>query len=137
MAYQYFEHEADVGIIGTGPTLEKAFEEAAKAVFNTEVDISAVEPKQKISIECSAENEDELFIEWLNKLLAEADINDMVFSEFKIKTMKNLKLKADAFGEKLDQKKHNIKTEVKGATYSMLRTGKKDNNFFAQCIIDV
>ena len=64
MAYRYFEHEADVGIIGLGTTLEKAFEEAAKAVFNTEVEIKTVEPKQKIYIECSAENEEELFIEF-------------------------------------------------------------------------
>jgi SHS2 domain-containing protein len=137
MAYKYFEHEADVGIIGLGSTLEKAFEEAAKAVFNTEVDIKAVKPAKKVYIECSAENEEELFVEWINKLLAEADINDMVFSKFKIQSMKNLRIKAYAFGEKLDQKKHKIKTEVKGATYSMLEIGKKNKNYIAKCIIDV
>ena len=103
--YKYFEHEADVGIIGIGTTLENAFEEAARAMFNTEVDIKTVEQKEKIYIECSAENEEELFIEWLNKLLTEADINEMVFSKFKIDSMKNLRIKGYAFGEKLNQKK--------------------------------
>lgn len=137
MAYKYFEHEADVGIIGIGKTLAKAFEEAAKAMFNTEIDIKTVKPKQKVYIECSAENEEELFIEWLNKLLAEADINQMVFSEFKIESMKNLKIEGYAFGEKYDKKKHQPKVEVKGATYSMLEIGKKNKNYFAKCIIDV
>jgi SHS2 domain-containing protein len=30
---QYFEHDADIGIIGQGATIEKAFEAAAQAVF--------------------------------------------------------------------------------------------------------
>jgi len=137
MAFKYFEHEADIGIIGTGTTLEKAFEEAAKAMFNVEVEIKAVKPKEKIYIECSAENEEELFVEWLNKLIAEADINDMVFSKFKVEGIKNLRLKGYAFGEKLDQKRHKIKTEVKGATYSMLEIGKKNKHFIVKCILDV
>ena len=29
----YFEHDADIGIIGRGNTLEQAFETAAQAVF--------------------------------------------------------------------------------------------------------
>ncbi|MCX8190387.1 MAG: archease [Candidatus Diapherotrites archaeon] len=42
-----------------------------------------------------------------------------------------------ARGEAIDVKKHRLKTEVKGATYSGLRIIGKKGNYMAQCILDV
>ena len=137
MPYEYFEHEADVGIMGTGKSLEEAFEEGAKAMFNVMVDIDKIEPKEIVRIECKAANNEELFVEWLNKLLAEAGMNNMVFSKFKIESIKNDKLTGYAIGEALDQEKHNIKTEVKAATYSQLSIKKENDNYIVKCIVDV
>ena len=137
MPFEYFEHEADVGIVGVGKTLEEAFEEAAKAMFNVEVDISRVECKKRIKIECSADNIEELFIEWLNRLLAEADMNRMVFSDFRITELSRNNLKGYACGEPLDVEKHKVKTEVKAATYSQLKIEEKNGLFYARCVVDV
>lgn len=137
MAFKYFEHKADVGIIGIGKTLEEAFEEGAKAMFNVMVDIDKVEPKETIKIECEASNNEELFIEWLNKLLAEAGINNMVFSEFRTESIKDYKLFGSARGETLVPEKHNIKTEVKAATYSQLSIKKENDNYIVKCVLDV
>jgi len=137
MPFEYFEHEADVGIVGIGKTLEEAFEEAAKAMFNVEVDIEKVECKEKVEVECSADNIEELFIEWLNSLLAEADMRNMVFSEFEIVELSEHYLKGYAYGEKLDAEKHKVKTEVKAATYSQLKIEKKDGLFYVKCVVDV
>lgn len=174
MTYETFPHEADIGIRGIGKTIEEAFCEGAKAMFSVEVDIEKVEPIKKIEIKCQAQNIEELFIEWLNALLAQASINEMVFSDFgvtivsiKKKNMKNIeeiekknkdndnkskskgdkkdsiknneifKLEGYALGEKLQIKKHNIKDEIKGATYSQLKVEKKGDKWIAQCIVDV
>src|SRR4030042_3005719 len=135
MAYEYFEHMADVGIVGRGRSLEEAFAEAAKAMFNLMVDIEAVNPIKTIEVECEAENEEELFVEWLNALLAEASINNMVFSQFEVR-IENGKLAGLARGEELDLERHEARTEVKAATYSQLRI-IKDGEFVAQCVVDV
>lgn len=135
MAYEYFEHQADVGIVGRGRSLEEAFAEAAKAMFNLMVDIEAVRPIKTIEVECQAENEEELFVEWLNALLAEASINRMVFSHFGVQ-IKGGKLAGWARGEELDPDRHDVRTEVKGATYSQLKI-VKDGEFVAQCVVDV
>jgi len=134
--YQKFDHGADIGIRGIGKTVEEAFAEAAKAMFDVMVDIGNVQTKKEVKITTKAENKEELLIEFLNKLLSEADLKNMVFSEFKVLIEYN-KLTAIAIGEKLNPKKHNIKTEVKAATYSMLKIGQENNNYFAQCVIDV
>ena len=143
MVHETFPHEADVGIRGKGKSTEKAFEEAAKALFDVEVDITKVKANKKIRIECEAENQEELLIEWLNALLSQASLNEMVFSRFNVKILrekreKKLRIKGLAFGEKLKQK-HNIKNEIKGATYSQLKIYQDKNKklWIAQCIVDV
>ena len=40
--HKFFEHKADIGIIGYGTSLEEAFAEGAKAMFEVMVDIKKV-----------------------------------------------------------------------------------------------
>lgn len=144
MSYQFFEHRADIGIRGIGKTIEKSFEEIAKALFDLEVDIKKVKAIKKIIIKAEAQNYEELLVEYLNALLAESGIKEMIFSKFKVKITKDkkankMKLIAEAQGEKLNIKKHRIKVEVKAATYSELKVyqHKKTKNWISQCIVDV
>lgn len=141
MSYKLLEHEADVGVLGIGDTLEKSFEEGAKAMFSIMVDIKKIIPKLKVEIQVEAKDEASLFVEWLNELLAKRDIEDMFFSKFKVekikKSNKGYSLKANAFGEKMDLNKHKIKLEVKAATYSGLKIEKKNNKYYTQCVVDV
>ncbi len=135
MAYKHFEHLADIGIQGTGSTLSTAFEEAAKAMFEIMVDISKVKLKNQVSFSVSAENTEELFVEFLNELLSLSSLKRIMFSKFKVRIEKS-KLHATAYGEKIS-KKTELKTEVKAATYSQLSVIKKANKFIARTIVDV
>jgi len=139
MAFDYLEHEADLGILATADTLEQAFEEGARAMFNAMVDIARVKPTRKIEVSVSAESVDSLFVEFLNALLAKADIEGMVFSRFRVRILKEdaYKLTADAWGEPLDQKRHNVKTEVKAATYSGLKCWTDSGKHHVQCVLDI
>ncbi len=136
MPYEFFEHEADIGIRGVGTSLEEAFESAACALFEVMTDTKKIVPIKAIEIECEAQNREELFIEWLNKLISESTINDMLFSHFLVKIEGN-KLTGTAKGEHIDTKKHELKTEVKAATYSQLKVFEKNRQFIAQCVVDV
>jgi len=135
--YDYFEHKADVGIIGIGTTLPEAFEEAAKAMFNLMYDVEKVEPLKEIQIKCEANNSEELFVEWLNALLAQANIHELALGEFQVTEIKGSQLKGCAKGEPLDAQRHDPKTEVKAATYAMLNVGKKGKEYVAECVVDV
>lgn len=140
--YSSFPHEADMGIRGKGKTLEKTFEETAKAMFDVEVNIKKVKATKKVSVKAEAENNEELLIEWLNALLSQASLKEMVFSKFKVKIKilkgKKLKIKlnGEAWGEKL-KPEHEIRNEIKGATYSQLKVKKEKGEWIAQCIVDV
>ena len=47
--HSYFDHEADIGIVGRGPTLEAALEAAAEATFAIMADLAAVQPSAQLS----------------------------------------------------------------------------------------
>lgn len=137
--YETFEHKADVGVRGKGRTIEEAFSEAAKAMFSIECNLKKVKPIKKIKISCSAQNIEELFVEWLNTLLAQASLLDMLFSEFEVEIKKRnseFVLEGFAIGEKI-KKEHELGIEVKAATYSELKVFEEKGEWIAQCIVDV
>jgi SHS2 domain-containing protein len=136
--FEHFEHRADIGVRGFGATLAEAFQETAKAMFAVMGKIESVNKKKKVKIFCNADDEAGLLIEFLNALLAQADIEKMFFSDFQVKIKKGKKyeLTGYAIGEKRDVDKHCLKLEVKAATYSQLKVEKKEG-FMAQCIVDV
>lgn len=140
MRYEFFEHEADQGIRCYGETLAQAFENGALALFEVMCDTSKVEQKKTLQLSASAEDLESLFIEWLNELLSQKDIEGMMFSEFKVNITKKDKeytLNAEASGEPINIEKHGIKLEVKAATYAGLESGEKDGEKYFQCIVDV
>jgi len=139
MDYETFEHEADIGIAGYGSTLEEAFENAARAMFSVMVELESVEPKDEVRVRVEAEEADILLVEWLNELLSQAHLNEMLFSEFdvRIQGQEPMRLEGTARGEKLNPEKHELKVEVKAATYSMLEVGREGERYFARCVVDV
>ncbi|MEM0359779.1 MAG: archease [Candidatus Diapherotrites archaeon] len=138
--FELFEHKADIGVRGYGKTLEEAFQECAKAMFSVMSNLKKVKARESIELRVRARNEEELLVAWLNELLFEKGTKEMLFSEFKVKISKEkegLVLKGTVKGEKMNHKKHEMKTEVKGATYSGLKVIKEKEKYLAQCIVDV
>lgn len=142
MPYAYLDHEADIGIRATGSTLEEAFEQGAKAMLNVMWDISKVEERENVQIECEAMDIPELFVEALNEMLSKQGIEELALARLRVDEIKKqpdgrYKLKGAAFGETLNLDKHTVKTEVKAATYAGLRYEGKEGKHIVQCILDV
>jgi len=134
--FETFEHEADIGIRGFGTTLEEAFANAGAALFSVMVDITRVAEREFRGVNVSADDREQLLVEWLNALLAVSDIERMVFSRFEVRIEGN-RLAGTAWGENLDRTMHNAHVEVKGATYHMLSVRQENGRFVAQCVVDV
>lgn len=138
--FELLPHKADIAIKGIGNSYEEAFCEAAKAMFSVMVELADVKPVGEVKIIVEADSMEDLFVRWLNELLSEASLNNVLFSKFKVKIEKEKEgfvLKGIAYGEKIDLKRHKLKTEVKGATYSGLKVAKENGKFIAQCVVDV
>jgi SHS2 domain-containing protein len=152
MNYKYLEHTADLKFRSFGKTREKLIENSGKALCNAIVDLKKVEKKGEEIIEVKAENFEELLFKFLEEILFDIDSNQNIFSEFKVtelterkKKEKKLKetkkgieffLKVSCFGEKIDLKKHEIKTEIKAITKHGFKVEKKEQ-WTAIVLVDV
>lgn len=145
MSFHYKEHEADMGIVGEGISLEESFEQAALAMFNIMTDTKKVNDKETINLEVSSDTPEKLLIEFLNELLFLKDSKEMLFTLFSVnirrlkddKGVIQYKLRARAYGEKIDPHRHPLKTEVKAATYSGLKVYEIAGKYYAECVVDV
>ena len=135
--WEHFPHEADIGVRGLGPTRASAFEQAALALTAVLTDPSAVAPRERVGIACSAPDDALLFCDWLNALVYEMATRHMLFSRFEVH-IDGGRLEAAAWGEPVDVARHHPAVEVKGATYTGLDVRPlPEGGWLAQCVVDV
>jgi SHS2 domain-containing protein len=135
--WEHFHHQADIGVRGFGPTIERAFEGAALALTAVITDPQSVAPTTSVPIRCRAPDRELLLTDWLNALIFEIVTRRMLFSRFEV-SIEAETLIATAWGEAIDPVRHSPAVEVKGATYTELVVRRQaDGNWMAQCVVDV
>jgi SHS2 domain-containing protein len=139
--YEYLYHIADAKFRAYGSTLEEAYENAAVAMFNVMIDTSNIGTSESRDIEIGSHDIKGLLVEWLCELLYLFEVDEIIFSEFKIisieKTSDGFSLKGKASGEPIDLSRHNFDTQVKAVTFHDLEV-KSDNagRFCVQVVVD-
>ena len=134
-SYEYFDHEADIGIIGHGHSPEAAFEAAAQATFAIMADLAAVRPQTRLAFEFEEPDLELALVTWLNRLVAEARAAGLALGRFRLERQGDRWLGA-AWGEPWRDDLERG-TEVKGATLTMLAVRLDDGGWDARCVVDV
>lgn len=128
--YRFLDHMTDAVIEAYGGTLEEAFENAARALNDTMVDLRTVTPDREIEIEASGSDLYSLLFDWLDKVMLLLVADHIVMSEFKIEKIRQdaggFSLRATAKGERLDLGKHKYKVEIKAVTYHEMQVTVKE-----------
>ena len=139
MSFETFEHGADIGVRGYGKTLEEAFKNCAKAMFSIMVDdLKGIEPVEQVEIQCSSIDLTGLLVAYLNTLIAEADIRNLIFKDFECSiNQSSNELMGRASGGRFPAGQEALGIEVKGATFTLSKVEKDGNLYVAQCVVDV
>ena len=96
--YELIDHTADVGLKAYGKSLSEAFQNAAKGMFDIITDSSEIESIGQYDIYLSADNLEQLLVDWLSELLYLHSAKNIVFGFFKVELdEKNKKLTAKIF----------------------------------------
>jgi SHS2 domain-containing protein len=139
--FRFLEHTADAYIAAYGKDLVEAFENAARAMFDVMTEVEKVNPKVEDQIEAKGEDECALLYSWLEALLVRSEVNEMLYSRFKItdldRTPKGLELVARVWGEKFDPKKHPQKVGVKAVTYHRMEIIRETGKVTLKFILDI
>lgn len=135
--WEHFDHGADIGVRGYGPTKARAFEQAALALTAVVTDPARVLPRETVEIACRAADDELLLAAWLNALVYEMAVRRMLFSRFEVRLQDGV-LQARAEGEVVAVERHEPAVEVKGATCTALRVAPGgDGGWLAQTVVDV
>jgi SHS2 domain-containing protein len=133
--FSYFDHDADIGVVGRGKTIEEAFEGAARATFAIMADPGQVGPVHTIALDFEEADVEIALVRWLNLLITLAREHRMVFCRFRVER-DGVHWRGAADGEAwrpgLDRG-----VEVKGATLTMLQVKQGAAGWEARCVVDV
>lgn len=134
--WEHFEHEADMGIRGYGNSLGQCFEQAALAMCAIITDLSRIQPRQRITLQCPETDPELLLVDWLNAIIYQMATRKMLFSRFTVNIGPH-GLDAQLQGEAIDRQRHQPAVEIKGATYTELAVRQQGQQWLAQCVVDV
>jgi SHS2 domain-containing protein len=133
--HAYFEHDADVGVIGRGACVEEAFTSAARAVFALMTDLGEVRRLESMEIEFDEPDVEFALVTWLNLLLAHSHERGLALAEFRL-TREGSHWRGQAWGEPWREALERG-IEPKGATLTMLSVARAGEGWEARCLIDV
>lgn len=135
--WEHFEHRADMGVAGYGPTPAAAFEQAALALTAILCDPALIRPEAAVTIQREDGDLELLFVDWLNAIVYEMATRHMLFSRFRVR-LDGTRLTGEVWGEPIDPPRHQPAVEVKGATYTALAVERgRDGIWSARCVVDV
>jgi len=138
--YRTFEHTADVGLHVEAPALAELLAEAGRALVALLVARpDAAEPRERQTVELSAERLDDLLHDYLAELLYRFDAEGFVpaTQEIDAEVGPPARLRATLAGERFDAARHGGGADVKAITYHGLRVEPTDAGYTAEVIVDV
>jgi SHS2 domain-containing protein len=127
---------ADVAYKIYGKNLSELFKNAALAVEQTMVDLATLAPLQNLEFRVKNLELEDLLLDFLNHLIFLKDARQLVFSKFDLHLKKEdyFQLEGMMKGEKIDIRRHNLRTDVKAVTYHNLQI-KKERGFYTAIIV--
>ncbi len=137
--YKFFDHTADIGVEVKGRTRKKLFCNAAQALFDVMIESKTGRKAAKRQKKMTVDGADvaDLLINFLRELLYLFNGEQFVTGSCEIVNFNNKKLTVQLTGEKFDNTKHLIKTEIKAVTYSGATVEKVKACWKARIILDV
>ena len=134
-SFDYFDHDADIGVVGRGATIEQAFEAAAEAMFAVMARPLSKDPSVAVHVAFIETDLELALVTWLNRLLAEARTLDLLLFWFHLERSGS-RWHGTAWGCPWTQTgEHGV--EVKGATMTALSVRPAADGVEVRCVVDV
>jgi len=138
MKFKYLEDVAiaDIAFEAYGKTLNEVFENSAYAFFDMTCNPKTIKSKIKKIIILQDKDEKKLLYSFLSELVFLKDSKQLIFNKVKI-VIKNNKLKATLYGDKIDYEKQELRNDIKAITFHMFNLEKNKNNYKSRVVVDI
>ena len=135
MKFKFLKHTADIKFQSYGNSLNKAFENAALAMFQAMSKDKIKKLKEK-KIKVKGRDLESLLYNFLEELLFLLDTKNLFLSLVKVKIdEKKLELVGEVVGDNV--KNYEVMSHVKAVTYNSMFVKKKGKSYICQVVLDV
>ena len=131
------EHTADVGFEVEAPDLPTLFERAGLAMLGVAIELTMVEPLERIPLVVRADDLAGLLHDWLQHLIVLLQARATALSELAVEEVSARAVRGWGAGERIDRTRHALHTEIKGVSYHELAVRRTETGWCARVILDV
>lgn len=130
---------ADLAFEATGKDLSALFTNAALAVLESQAKLETIAAKVAKKVVLENGDAGQLLFDFLNEIIYLKDAEQLIFKTVKAVVTKNgaYKLVADLKGEKIDQKKHKLGSDLKAVTMHQFKVEESKSGWKCQVVIDI
>jgi SHS2 domain-containing protein len=138
--YRFLDHMTDAIIEAYGSTLEEAFENAAKALCDTMIDLKTVRGEREIKLSAKGNDLYSLLFDWLDKVMLLLVADRIAMSQFSVKIKQHNSdylLEGITRGEPLELDRHHYKVEIKAITYHEMEIRQEKDMITTRFLLDL
>jgi len=131
---------ADVAFEVRGATLEKLFENAARAFLEISVEPAGIRKAQEKALKLRHEDPGRLLFKFLNELVFLKDSERFLAAEALVSVKEGpggYDLEARLAGERIDESRHKTRSDVKAVTMHLFEVAKVKKGWVARVVLDI
>jgi SHS2 domain-containing protein len=130
------DHSGDIGIHAWGKDLANLIENVTLGLFSL-IQRGEVESNVERRLKVESSSEDNLIVDWLCEVLSTIGTHGELYGSVKITRVGENFAEGVLRGEPIDTAKHDLRFEVKAATYHGLSVERRDDGIHARVIFDL
>jgi SHS2 domain-containing protein len=135
-AFREIDYSGDIGIEARGGSIEMLFCNAARGLFGL-MARGKIRSANSRKIQVRSNSYEELLVDWLSEIISSSASNAEVYSDASIEECGEYFLRGTLWGERVDAGRHDLRFEVKAATYHDLYIKKISGGYKARIIFDL
>jgi SHS2 domain-containing protein len=134
--FKEIDHSGDIGIEAYGDSFNMLLCNLARGLFQLLVR-DRVEPARSRRISVRSQSREDLLVDWLSAIITCAASHNEIYGGLRLDSIGDHFIEAELFGEPIDPGKHDLRFEVKAATYHNLLYTHEEGIFRARVILDL
>lgn len=135
-SFREFDHGGDIGIEAWGSDLAAMLENAAMGLFGL-VARGRVDTAVERVISVSSSSAEDLLVDWLGEAISLSGIHGEVYGAVRIDRAGEWFASGVLLGERADPSKHELRFDVKAATYHRIAVERKEDGYHGRVIFDL
>jgi SHS2 domain-containing protein len=134
--FREIDHGGDIGIEARGSDLAGLLENATKGLLGL-ICRGSVGQDVERSIRVSSSSAEDLLVDWLCEVISLAGVYGEVYGAVRIDSAGEWHARGVLLGEKADPSKHELRFDVKAATYHRLAVERREGGYYGRVIFDL